>query len=100
MAVLPSDEFQRPVVVLTAFGHPTAISTAMEAYMFLVDFPPSRQDAIHKVTANACLATVSGEIATDTARGLFASWAERNGILAPDVAAFVPNGRNGSHGVA
>lgn len=100
MAVLPSDEFQRPVVVLTDFGHPTAISTAMEAYMFLADFPPSRQDAIHKMTAKACLAAVGGEIETETARGLFASWAERNDILAPDVAAFASGGRKGSHGVA
>lgn len=100
MAVLPSDGFERPVIILTAFGHPTAISGAMEAYMFLADYPPSRRDALHKMAAKACLAAVGGEIEADTARGLFASWAERNDILAPDVAAFGVSGAKGSHGIA
>ncbi len=100
MAFVPSDEFVRPVVILTGLGHPTAVSSAMEAYMFLADWPRQRRDAAHAFTAKACLGAVRGEIEIETARGLFASWAERQEILAPDVAAFVWRNRAGSHGRA
>lgn len=97
---LPSDQFERPVVILTGLGHPTAVSSAMEAYMFLADWPTGRRDACHRLAMKACLAALRGEIEPDTARGLFASWAEKNDILAPDVAAFVSSRRTGSHGTA
>lgn len=95
---LPSDQFERPVVILTRFGVPTAVSSAMEAYMFLTDWPVGQRDAIHALALKGCLAAVRGDIETETARGLFASWAERRDILAPDVAAFVSSRRGSSHG--
>ncbi|MGW9333626.1 DUF982 domain-containing protein [Bosea sp. NPDC055594] len=95
---LPSDQFERPVVILTRFGVPTAVSSAMEAYMFLTDWPVGQPDAIHSLALKGCLAAVRGDIETETARGLFASWAERRDILAPDVAAFVSSQRGSSHG--
>ena len=95
---LPSDQFQRPVVILTGLGHPTAVSSVMEAYMFLADWPASKRDACHRIVVKASLAALNGEIEPETARGLFASWAEKNDILAPEVAAFANSRRTGSHG--
>lgn len=100
MARLPSDEFERPVVILTGVGIPTAVSTAMEAYMFLSDWPRSSRDAVHALACKACLAAVRGDIESETARGLFASWAERNDILALEAAAFAVGRRTGPHGTA
>jgi hypothetical protein len=97
---LPSDKFRRPVVILTGLGLPTAISSVMEAYMFLADWPASKRDACHRVVMNASLAALNGDIEPETARGLFASWAEKNDLLAPDVAAFAAARRTGSHGTA
>lgn len=96
----PSDYFERPVVILSRFGVPTAVSSAMEAYMFLTDWPVSQRDAAHALALKGCLAAVRGDIETETARGIFASWAERRGILAPHVAAFVTSRRSNSYGAA
>ena len=98
MAVLPSDEFERPVVILTDLGHPTAVTGAMDAYMFLADWPKHKRDVAHELATKACLAAVRGEIEPETAKGLFASWAERQDILAPDVVAFGGTKSKGSHG--
>ncbi|MGX5733867.1 DUF982 domain-containing protein [Bosea thiooxidans] len=95
-----SDDFERPVVILTGFGHPATIASAMEAYMFLADWPASRRDAVHGFALKACLAAIRGEIEPETARGLFASWAEKHDLLAPDVAAFVSSRKEGSRGHA
>ncbi|WP_377848595.1 DUF982 domain-containing protein [Bosea sp. UC22_33] len=100
MALTLSDEFQRPVVILTGLGIPTAISSAMEAYMFLTDWPKSQRDSVHSFALKACLAAVRGEIEAETAKGIFASWAEKNDILAPNAAAFTGSRRAGSHGTA
>ncbi len=100
MALMPSDDFERPVIILAGAGIPTAVSSAMEAYMFLADWPRSRRDTAHAFASKACLAAVRGDIEPDTARGLFASWAEKHDILAPDVAAFASSRRKGSHGTA
>lgn len=40
------------------------------------------------------------EIEPDTTRGLFASWAEKHDLLAPDIAAFVGGRKEGSRGVS
>jgi len=98
MAFFASDEFQRPVVILTGLGIPASISSAMEAYMFLADWPTQQRDAAYIFATKACLAAVRGEIEPETAKGLFASWAEKNEILAPDAAAFTSSGREGSRG--
>lgn len=100
MAHGPSDEFERPIVILTGFGHPTAISSAMEAYMFLVDWPQTKRDGAYRLALKGCLGAVRGDIEPETARGIFVSWAERQDILAPDVAAFARSRRAGSHGTA
>lgn len=94
----PSDHFERPVIIWTAFGVPAAVSSAMEAYMFLTEWPPSDRDGAHALALKGCLGAVRGEIEAETARGMFASWAERQEILALDAAAFVRSGPGNSHG--
>ncbi|WP_192645182.1 DUF982 domain-containing protein [Bosea sp. OAE506] len=84
-----SDQFERPVTVFAVSGVPTAISSASEAYMYLSDCPIRHRDAAHEIAIKACLAVMQGDIEAETARGLVASWAERNGVLALDAAAFV-----------
>ena len=98
--MMTSEDFERPVVILTGLGHPAAIASAMEAYMFLADWPASGRDAVHGFALKACLAAIRGEIEADTARGLFASWAEKHDLLAPDIAAFAGNRSEGSRGHA
>ncbi len=98
--MMTSDDFERPVVILTGLGHPAAIASAMEAYMFLADWPVSKRDPVYGFAFKACLAAIRGEIEPDTARGLFASWAEKHDLLAPDVAAFAGGRREGSRGHA
>lgn len=92
------DQFERPVVIMSCFGVATAISSAMEAYMFLTDWPVSQRDPAYSLALNGCLAAMRGQIDTETARGLFCSWAERRDILASEVATFVHSRRGTSHG--
>ncbi|MDX3807927.1 DUF982 domain-containing protein [Bosea thiooxidans] len=86
------DEFKRPIIVLTAFGLPTVISSAMEAYVFLADWPTRQRDPAHSFAMKACHAAVRGDIEAETARGVFAAFAEKQDILAPDIA-LVSRGR-------
>jgi len=95
-----SDKFEQPVVVLTGLGHPAAIASAMEAYVFLADWPVSKRDPAHGFALKACLAAIRGEVEADTARGVFSSWAEKHDLLAPDFAAFAGNRNEGSRGLA
>ncbi len=80
------DEFMRPIIVLTAFGRPTVISSAMEACVFLADWPAGRRDPAHSFAMKACQAALRGDIDAETARGVFAAFAEKQDILAPDIA--------------
>lgn len=98
--MMTSDDFERPVVILTGLGHPAAIASAMEAYMFLADWPAGRRDEVHGFALKACLAAIRGEIEPNTARGLLASWAEKHDLLAPDLAAFAGSRRDSSRGHA
>ena len=60
--MMTSDDFERPVVILTGLGHPAAIASAMEAYMFLADWPAGRRDEVHGFALEASLAAIRGEI--------------------------------------
>jgi hypothetical protein len=95
-----TEHFERPVVILVGLGHPAAISSVMEAYMFLVDWPPSKRDPAHNFAMKSCLAAMRGEVEAETVRGIFATLAEKYGILAPDVAAFAAAYREGPQGRA
>ena len=85
---MTSDQFKRPVIILVGLGHPAAISSVMEAYMFLVDWPPSRRDPAHQFAIKSCLAAMRGDVDAETVRGIFVALAERYDILAPDAAVF------------
>jgi hypothetical protein len=56
----------------------------MDAYRHLVEWPASLRDTAHRVALKACGAALRGEIEAETARGLFAAFAEKHDLLAPD----------------
>ncbi|MGO4405678.1 DUF982 domain-containing protein [Bosea sp. RAF48] len=78
-----SELFEQPVIILTGLGHPTTVSSSMEAYMFLADWPVCKQDACHRFIMETCLASIRSDGDLDLARALFASWCDQNDILAP-----------------
>lgn len=94
------DEFKRPIIVLTAFGLPAVISSAMEAYIFLADWPTRMRDPAHSFAMKACLAAVRGEIEAEMARGVFAAFSEKHDILAPDIALVSPGRQAGPQNFA
>ncbi|MBD9650278.1 DUF982 domain-containing protein [Ensifer sp. ENS09] len=82
------DMFKTPVTILVGLGFPTNVCSVMEAYRHLVEWPASNRDAAHRAALNACSAALRSEIEAETVRGLFAAFAEKHDLLAPD--AFVP----------
>ncbi|WP_312993260.1 DUF982 domain-containing protein [Rhizobium populisoli] len=73
------------------------ISTVMEAFRYLADCPTSVRDRSYTVARNACSAAIAGDIEAETVRGLFAAFAERHQILAPEFHAGIvgPDARSG-----
>jgi hypothetical protein len=81
------DMFRKPVSILVGLGFPTEISTVMDAYRHLVEWPTSFRDTAHSIALKACLAALRGEIEAETARGLFAAFAKKHDLLAPETPA-------------
>lgn len=81
------DMFRKPVSILVGLGFPTEISTVMDAYRHLVEWPTSFRDTAHSIALKACLAALRGEIEAETARGLFAAFAKKHDMLAPETPA-------------
>ncbi|WP_421404588.1 DUF982 domain-containing protein [Agrobacterium fabrum] len=79
------DTFKTPVTILTGLGIPTPVKSVLHAYQILMDWPFACRDRAHSVATNACLAALNGHIEAETARGLFAAFAERQDVLAPDL---------------
>jgi hypothetical protein len=75
----------RPVSILVGLGFPTEVRSVMDAYRHLVEWPASLRDAAHSVALRACSAALRGEIEAETARGLFAAFAEKHDLLAPEI---------------
>ena len=50
----------------------------------LVEWPAALRDNAHSVALKACGAALRGEIEAETARGLFAAFAEKHDLLAPE----------------
>jgi hypothetical protein len=100
LRTMNTELFERPVVILVGLGHPAAISSVMEAYMFLVDWPPSKRDPAHKIAINACLAAMRGEVEAETVRGVFAALAEKYNILAPHAVVYAASYKEGPQGRA
>ncbi|KPH04346.1 DUF982 domain-containing protein (plasmid) [Rhizobium acidisoli] len=79
------DMFERPVSILVGLGFPAKVCSVMDAYRHLVEWPISLRDNGHAVALKACAAALRGEIEAETARGLFAAFAEKHDLLAPEV---------------
>lgn len=78
------DMFREPVIILVGLGFPAKVRTVMEAYRHLVEWPASMRDTAYSVALKACGAALRGEIEAETARGLFAAFAEKHDLLAPE----------------
>ena len=78
------DMFREPVIILVGLGFPAEVRTVMDAYRHLVEWPASMRDTAYSVALKACGAALRGEIEAETARGLFAAFAEKHDLLAPE----------------
>ncbi|AYM65770.1 MULTISPECIES: DUF982 domain-containing protein [Agrobacterium tumefaciens complex] len=78
------DMFRRPVTILVGLGFPAEVRSVMDAYRHLAEWPASLRDTAHSIALKACRAALRGEIEAETARGLFAAFAEKHDLLAPD----------------
>ncbi|WP_025662375.1 DUF982 domain-containing protein [Rhizobium sp. IBUN] len=78
------DMFKEPVSILVGLGFPAEVRSAMDAYRYLVEWPTALRDTAHSVALKACQAALRGEIEAETARGLFAAFAEKHNLLAPE----------------
>jgi hypothetical protein len=78
------DVFRHPVFIFVGLGFPAEVRSVMDAYRHLVEWPASLRDAAHSVAFQACRAALRGEIEAETARGLFAAFAEKHDLLAPE----------------
>lgn len=79
------DMFRQPVTILVGLGFPAEVQTVMDAYRHLVEWPSVNRDTAHSVALKACSAALRGDIEAETARGLFAAFAEKHDLLAPDI---------------
>lgn len=83
------DMFKEPVSILVGLGFPVEVHSVMDAYRHLSEWPTSLRDAAHAIALKACGAALRGEIEAETARGLFAAFAEKHDLLAPEIDAIV-----------
>ncbi|MBY5394206.1 DUF982 domain-containing protein [Rhizobium leguminosarum] len=78
------DMFRQPVSILVGLGFPAEVRCVMDAYRHLFEWPTSLRDSTHAIALKACSAALRGEIEAETARGLFAAFAEKHDLLAPE----------------
>ena len=81
------DMFRQPVSILVGVGFPAKICNVMDAYRHLCEWPASLRDTAHSMALKACGAALRGEIEAETARGLFAAFAEKHDLLSPEIEA-------------
>ncbi len=77
------DLFRQPISILVGLGFPAEVRSVMDAYRHLVEWPASLRDTAHSIALKACGAALRGEIDPETARGLFAAFAEKHDLLTP-----------------
>ncbi len=87
------DMFRQPVTILVGLGFPAEIRSVMDAYRHLADWPASNRDTAHSIALKACGAALRGEIEAETARGLFAAFADKHDLLAPETDVIVTSRR-------
>ncbi len=78
------DMFRQPVSIFIGLGFPAEVRSVIDAYRHLVEWPASQRDGAHSVALKACSAALRGEIEAETARGLFAAFADKHDLLAPE----------------
>jgi len=78
------DMFREPLTILVVLGFPAEVRTVMDAYLHLAEWPASMRDTAYSMALKACGAALRGEIEAETARGLFAAFADKHDLLAPD----------------
>ena len=81
------DMFREPVSILVGLGFPAEVRSATDAYRHLCEWPMRLRDSAHAIALKACGAAIRGEIEAETARGLFAAFAEKHDLLTPETAA-------------
>lgn len=81
------DMFRQPVTILVGLGFPAEVRSVMDAYRHLTEWPGSFRDTAHAVALKACQAALRGDIEAETARGLFAAFAAKHDLLAPEIPA-------------
>ncbi|WP_454702311.1 DUF982 domain-containing protein [Agrobacterium burrii] len=79
------DMFRKPVTILVGLGFPVEVRGVMDAYRHLVEWPTSSRDTAHSIALKASQAALRGEIEAETARGLFAAFAAKHDLLAPEL---------------
>ncbi len=78
------DMFKKPVCILVGLGFPAEVRSVMDAYRHLVEWPVSLRDTAHSVALKACSSALRGETEAETARGLFAAFAEKHDMFASE----------------
>ncbi|MFP3547351.1 DUF982 domain-containing protein [Rhizobium sp. SIMBA_035] len=81
------DMFRHPVTILVGLGFPAEVRNVMDAFRHLAEWPTSLRDTAHSVALKACQAALRGDIEAETARGLFAAFAAKHDLLAPEMPA-------------
>ncbi len=87
------DMFRQPVTILVGLGFPAEVRSVMDAYRHLAEWPASMRDAAHSIALKACSAALRGEIEAETVRGLFAAFAEKHDLLAPETKVIAASSR-------
>ncbi|CDZ31045.1 DUF982 domain-containing protein [Neorhizobium galegae] len=87
------DMFRQPVTILVGLGFPAEVGSVMDAYRHLAEWPASMRDAAHSIALKACSAALRGEIEAETVRGLFAAFAEKHDLLAPETKVIAASSR-------
>lgn len=87
------DMFRQPVTIFVGLGFPAEVQTVMDAYRHLAEWPASLRDTAHSVALKACSAALRGDIEAETARGLFAAFAAKHDLLAPETDVVVTSRR-------
>lgn len=87
------DMFREPVTILVGLGFPAEVRTVMDAHRHLAEWPASMRDTAYSMALKACRAALRGEIEAETARGLFAAFAEKHDLLAPETSAIAASRR-------
>ena len=92
------DMFRQPVTILVGLGYPVEIRGVMDAYRHLLEWPTTLRDTAHSVALKGCHAALRGEIEAETARGLFAAFADKHDLMAPEMLAIAASRMRGNRG--